>query len=151
MWLPNANDLIRRIEEGEREREKLAHIQSILREKQRRIQEESDTDSVDCSAVATHFSKEEDKFLLNSLFEQGYGSWDDIRCAVKQLPLFRFNFWFQSRSEKDVRERCDQIIAAIEEGPHKRARTSDCSPEHSQVEITDDWNWIITLPRPTLP
>eukprot|EP00605_Chrysophyceae_sp_TOSAG23-4_P002848 GSChrysophyteH1.ASY1.ANO1.3137.1 assembled CDS len=60
------------------------------------------------------FSKEEDRALLCLVHMYGYGAWDQIRSAVRNSELFRFNYFMQSCSEDAFAKRCEVLMRAAQ-------------------------------------
>ncbi|GMH91340.1 hypothetical protein TrVE_jg9254 [Triparma verrucosa] len=60
------------------------------------------------------YSAEEDSFLLFSVGRYGYGAWPKIRIAIRQHWQFRFNYFFKSRTEKDIQNRVDYLLKLVE-------------------------------------
>ena len=156
--LHNGTELVERIKQGEKDIERLAHIENLLSTKRKR---EEDKLGIDYSydPQVTHFTTEEDKFLLTCLFDSGYGNWDEIRTQIKQLGKFRFNFWLQTRSEANIQERCDYLVNLIEmeinKAPKKQRKIEteglEVTGKGPRVEVTSDFDWVITLPKYPLP
>ena len=145
--LPNGKELIERIEEGEKNIERLFHINSVLESKKQSI---SDGEEVLFEFLDdSKFSFEEDLYLAKYLLEQGYGEWENLRYLFKTLPQFQYNFWIQTRTIEDIQERCDFLISLMEkpEGSPKKFRKID---KITTVEVTSDYNWVITFPKYSL-
>jgi hypothetical protein len=60
------------------------------------------------------FSEEEDSFFVQAMHRFGYGSWDRIRVEIRRVNAFRYNFFFQSRSAKEIQSRCEQLVKLVE-------------------------------------
>ncbi|GMH62640.1 hypothetical protein TL16_g03522 [Triparma laevis f. inornata] len=60
------------------------------------------------------YSQEEDSFLLFSVGRFGYGNWPKIRIAIRHHWQFRFNYFFKSRTEKDIGNRVDYLLKLVE-------------------------------------
>ena len=146
--LPNGKELVEKIEQGERDIARLSHINSVLESKRKRISEgesvllEGSTD--------LKYTREEDLYLTNYLLSQGYRDWDALRLNFKTLPQFKFNFWMQSRVAEEIEERCDSLILCmeqIEDSPRKIRKIQETPEDSASVEVTQDYNWIITFPN----
>lgn len=44
----------------------------------------------------------------------GYGSWDDLKAALRTSPLFRFDWFVKSRTAAELARRCDTLIRLVE-------------------------------------
>ena len=60
------------------------------------------------------FSDEEDAFLVLMLHKYGYGSWEKIRLEIKSCWLFRYDWYFKSRSCSEIQKRCEVLLRLIE-------------------------------------
>ena len=106
--LQHGRDYLQRIEEGERQLQKLSHIEGVVATLKRRK-------LVDFHLTPTpDYAPEEDQFLAKTLLKLGYNNWDDMRDAVKVDPTFRFNIGFQARTAEDLQKRCDEIVTELE-------------------------------------
>lgn len=76
--------------------------------------------SLDLISLTSLFSphdrapQEEDSFLIKMMHRYGFGAWDRIRAEIHQSRQFRFDWFFKSRSAKEIQSRADQIIRFIE-------------------------------------
>lgn len=62
------------------------------------------------------FSEEEDRFLLVQLYRFGLDLpdvYERIRQAIRELPLFQFDFFFQSRNTGELSRRCLTLLACV--------------------------------------
>lgn len=62
------------------------------------------------------FSDEEDRFLLVQLYRFGLDRadiYDRIKDAIKDSPLFKFDFFLQSRNTSELSRRCTTLLACI--------------------------------------
>lgn len=67
------------------------------------------------------FSDEEDRFLLVQLYRFGLDLpdvYERIRQAIKQLPLFQFDFFFQLRNLGELSRRCLTLLACVYKEMH---------------------------------
>jgi len=63
------------------------------------------------------FSEEEDRFMVCSLAEHGFGeedSYEKIRQDARRSPLFRFDWFLKSRTATEINRRCNTLIAILE-------------------------------------
>ena len=77
------------------------------------------------------FSEEEDRFLLVQLYRFGIDLpdvYDRIREAIRQSPLFQFDFFFQSRNAGEISRRCNTLLGCI---------LKEISPEQSSIPSTN--------------
>ena len=52
--------------------------------------------------------------LLCALHDYGYGNWQKIKNQVKKDPRFQFDYYFRSRSIRDLKQRCELLIRNVE-------------------------------------
>ncbi|KAA8906991.1 hypothetical protein DIURU_000675 [Diutina rugosa] len=67
------------------------------------------------------FSEEEDRFLLVQLYRFGLDSpdvYERIRQAIRESPLFQFDFFFQSRNTGELSRRCSTLLACVSKEIH---------------------------------
>lgn len=144
--LPNCKELLEKIEIGEKNLERLRHLNSVLEGKRKRI--EKGEELLLGYEENGKFREDEDRFLAQHLLGSGYLGWEDLRLQFKTLEDFRFNFFMQTRTDKEIQERCDLLAKGMEkqlESPHKARKICD-SPDKT-VEVTSDFKWIITFPK----
>jgi SWI/SNF-related matrix-associated actin-dependent regulator of chromatin subfamily A member 5 len=60
------------------------------------------------------YTEEEDRFILCSVHELGYGAWDELKAAVRASWRFRFDWFFKSRTPAELARRCDTLIRLVE-------------------------------------
>ncbi|KAK6885386.1 ISWI chromatin-remodeling complex ATPase ISW1 [Candida tropicalis] len=90
------------------------------------------------------FSDEEDRFLLVQLYKYGLDSpdvYDNIREAIRQSPLFQFDFFFQTRNSGELSRRCTTLLGCVLKeinpennvnygtGSNNGKRSKDATPE----------------------
>lgn len=62
------------------------------------------------------YSDEEDRFLVYSLYNFGLDApnlYEQIREAIRESPLFRFDWFFLSRTPQELSRRCQTLLGAI--------------------------------------
>jgi SWI/SNF-related matrix-associated actin-dependent regulator of chromatin subfamily A member 5 len=60
------------------------------------------------------YTEEEDRFLLCSLPEVGFGAWEELKAQVRQHWLFRFDWFIKSRTPKELSRRIETLINLVE-------------------------------------
>lgn len=68
------------------------------------------------------YSEEEDRFLLVQLYRFGLDRpdvYELIKTAIRDLPLFQFDFFFQSRATSELSRRCSTLLACIQKEINK--------------------------------
>ncbi|EMG45637.1 ISW1 ISWI chromatin-remodeling complex ATPase ISW1 [Candida maltosa Xu316] len=91
------------------------------------------------------FSDEEDRFLLVQMYKFGIDSTDvyeQIREAIRQSPLFQFDFFFQSRNAGEISRRCTTLLGCIlkeiNPGAHANYSTSSFANGKRSIESTPE-------------
>ncbi|KAK9722597.1 chromatin remodeling complex Adenosinetriphosphatase [Basidiobolus ranarum] len=84
-----------------------------------------------------NYTEEEDRFLLVMLESFGYGSedvYENIRNEIRRSPLFRFDWFFKSRTTTELARRCNTLIGLIqkengesEDKPSNKSKSEDRS------------------------
>ena len=79
------------------------------------------------------FTEEEDRFLLCSIPEVGFGNWDELKAQVRQHWQFRFDWFIKSRTPKELGRRVETLISLIEkesaDGEKKREAETTAGDE----------------------
>ena len=82
------------------------------------------------------FTEDEDRFLLCSIPEVGFGNWDELKAQVRQHWQFRFDWFIKSRTPKELGRRVETLISLIEkesvEGEKKREAETTAADEGAQ-------------------
>lgn len=60
------------------------------------------------------YTEEEDRFILCQVHQLGYGSWDELKAAIRDHWRFRFDWFFKSRTPQELARRCDTLIRLVE-------------------------------------
>jgi len=106
--------LVERIEKGEAKREKLQHLQHLIDGKVKRHRRPLETLTLAYPTAQRQYTVEEDRFLLCTLQQVGYGQWDEVKAAVRRSWMFRFDWFLKSRSGVELQKRTDYLIKLIE-------------------------------------
>ncbi|KAK9452490.1 SNF2 family N-terminal domain-containing protein [Dipodascopsis uninucleata] len=129
---------VSQIEAGEERARKLNHQQKLLRQKiemyKAPLQQLQIQYPVNNSKKV--YTEEEDRFLLVQLDKLGLDCenlYELIRDAIRNSPLFRFDWFFLSRTPLELSRRCSTLITAVVrevEGPKKNAKDRDRDDEY---------------------
>lgn len=71
------------------------------------------------------FSEEEDRFLLVQMHRFGLDApmlYEQIREAIRESPLFRFDWFLLSRSAAELGRRCQSLVTAVMKEDERRSR-----------------------------
>jgi SWI/SNF-related matrix-associated actin-dependent regulator of chromatin subfamily A member 5 len=60
------------------------------------------------------YTEEEDRFLLCSITEVGFGNWEELKAQIRQHWQFRFDWFIKSRTPKELQRRVETLIGLIE-------------------------------------
>lgn len=83
------------------------------------------------------YSEECDRFMLCMIYELGYGNWDELKYALRESPLFRFDWYAKSRTLQELSRRCDTLIRLIEKENQEhdeQDRGAGNDEKHAKVE-----------------
>jgi len=77
------------------------------------------------------FTEEEDRFLLCSIPEVGFGNWDELKAQIRQHWQFRFDWFIKSRTPKELGRRVETLISLIE-------KESEAGDKKREAEEADE-------------
>ena len=112
--LSNWKDIYQRTEKGEKRMLRDRQIRSLC---QRKVSARTPINYSynECENTRTRFfSDEEDLFLVDQLQRHGWFQWDDIRTEIRKSDVFRFDWFFKSRTAKDLAIRAELLVRLIE-------------------------------------
>ncbi|KAL2292073.1 hypothetical protein FJTKL_10737 [Diaporthe vaccinii] len=110
---------LKHIEEGEEKLRKIEHQRKMLRKKMSMYRVPLQQLKINYSVSTTNkkvYSEEEDRFLLVQLDKHGVdseGIYEQIRDEIRDSPLFRFDWFFLSRTSQELGRRCNTLLATI--------------------------------------
>lgn len=83
------------------------------------------------------YSEEEDRYLLCRLNHYGMRTddvYERIKKDITEFPVFRFDWFFKSRSPQELQRRCNTLLGMIEkEAEAKQAEERARAPSKSKV------------------
>lgn len=120
------------IDAGEERLRKLVHQQKLLRQKieQYNVPQAEMTITYPANNSKKTYSVDEDRFILLSADKYGLATdnlWERVREDIKKSPLFRFDWFFLSRTPVELSRRCATLLLAVTreiEGPNAMKRKS---------------------------
>jgi SWI/SNF-related matrix-associated actin-dependent regulator of chromatin subfamily A member 5 len=74
------------------------------------------------------YSEEEDRYLLCRLNHYGMRAedvYERIKKDVTEFPVFRFDWFFKSRSPQELQRRCNTLLGMIEKEAEVEAKVAD--------------------------
>lgn len=107
------------IEAGEERRNKTEHQRKMLRKKMQQYRVPLQQMKINYSVSTTNkkvYTEEEDRFLLVMLDKYGIdseGIYEKIRDEIRESPLFRFDWFFLSRTPIEISRRCTTLLTTI--------------------------------------
>lgn len=116
----NRADFVRieqRIQEGEARREKQDNLEALLDEKIKSVDFPMQELELNYPvAKGKVYSEEEDRYLLCRLNYYGLKSpdvYDRIKKDITEFPVFRFDWFFKSRTPQELSRRCHTLLGMI--------------------------------------
>ncbi|PGH15336.1 hypothetical protein AJ79_02502 [Helicocarpus griseus UAMH5409] len=110
---------IRVIEQGEEKMRKMNHQRKMLRKKMEMYRVPLQQLKVNYTVSTTNkkvYTEEEDRFLLVMLDRHGVdgeGLYEKIREEIRESPLFRFDWFFLSRTPVEIGRRCTTLLNTV--------------------------------------
>lgn len=107
------------IEAGEEKGRKLNHQRKMLKRKMEMYRVPLQQLKLNYSVSTTNkkvYTEEEDRFLLVMLDRfgiDGEGIYDRIRDEIRESPLFRFDWFFLSRTSVEIGRRCATLLTTV--------------------------------------
>lgn len=113
------NKYLQVIETGEERMRKTEHQRKMLRKKMQQYRVPLQQMKINYSVSTTNkkvYTDEEDRFLLVMLDRYGIdseGVYERIRDEIRESPLFRFDWFFLSRTPIEISRRCTTLLTTI--------------------------------------
>ncbi|KAM3074683.1 chromatin remodeling complex Adenosinetriphosphatase [Clarireedia jacksonii] len=107
------------IEAGEEKTRKMEHQRKMLRKKMQQYRVPLQQLKINYSVSTTNkkvYTEEEDRFLLVLLDKYGVdsdGIYERIRDDIRDSPLFRFDWFFLSRTPIEISRRCTTLLTTV--------------------------------------
>ena len=107
------------IKEGEQKTQRIAEQGDLLRKKMRMYRVPLQQLKLNYTVSTTNkkvYTEEEDRFLLVMLDRYGLdseGLYEKIRDEIRESPLFRFDWFFLSRTPQELSRRCATLITTV--------------------------------------
>jgi SWI/SNF-related matrix-associated actin-dependent regulator of chromatin subfamily A member 5 len=80
------------------------------------------------------YSEEEDRYLLCRLNHYGMRMdevYERIKKDISEFPVFRFDWFFKSRSPQELQRRCNTLLGMIEKEAEKEAEQEEMKAKSS--------------------
>lgn len=110
---------LRVIEQGEEKMRKMNHQRKLLRKKMEQYRVPLQQLKINYTVSTTNkkvYTEEEDRFLLVMLDRHGVdgeGLYEKIRDEIRESPLFRFDWFFLSRTPVEIGRRCTTLLNTV--------------------------------------
>jgi SWI/SNF-related matrix-associated actin-dependent regulator of chromatin subfamily A member 5 len=110
---------LRVIEQGEEKMRKMNHQRKMLRKKMEMYRVPLQQLKINYTVSTTNkkvYTEEEDRFLLVMLDRYGVdgeGLYEKIRDEIRESPLFRFDWFFLSRTPVEIGRRCTTLLNTV--------------------------------------
>jgi SWI/SNF-related matrix-associated actin-dependent regulator of chromatin subfamily A member 5 len=135
---------IQAIKEGEHKAQRVVEQADMLRKKLKMYRVPLQQLKLNYTVSTTNkkvYTEEEDRFLLVMLDKYGLdkeGVYDLIRDEIRESPLFRFDWFFLSRTPQEISRRCTTLITTVakemEGGNGKENKRAVEDDESEEVE-----------------
>ncbi|KAF7428182.1 hypothetical protein PC9H_007403 [Pleurotus ostreatus] len=116
--------IVVRITEGEAKRNKRDNLENLLHEKITSVRypmQELELNYPQTKGKV--YSEEEDRYLLCRLHHYGMQAddvYERIKKDITEFPVFRFDWFFKSRSPQELQRRCNTLLGMIEKEAEAR-------------------------------
>lgn len=110
--------IAQRIAEGEAKRSKQSALEEMLRNKIQSVRYPMQELELNYPTTKGKiYSEEEDRYLLCRLNHYGLTSedvYERIKRDIMEFPVFRFDWFFKSRTPQEIQRRCNTLLNLIE-------------------------------------
>ncbi|KAK7686498.1 hypothetical protein QCA50_010096 [Cerrena zonata] len=132
-----------RIEEGEAKRTKRSNLEALLSKKIASVRYPMQELELNYPTTKGKvYSEEEDRYLLCRLNHYGMRTddvYERIKKDITEFPVFRFDWFFKSRSPQELQRRCNTLLGMIEkEAEAKQAEEKARAPTKSKKRGIED-------------
>lgn len=124
--LPEHQRIAQRISEGEAKRNKRDTLEYLLGKKINSVRYPMQELELNYPTTKGKvYSEEEDRYLLCRLFHYGMQTedvYERIKKDITEFPVFRFDWFFKSRSPQELQRRCNTLLTMIEKEAETEAQ-----------------------------
>ncbi|KAH8826323.1 P-loop containing nucleoside triphosphate hydrolase protein [Flagelloscypha sp. PMI_526] len=125
--LSEASRIEQRINEGLAKRNKRSNLETLLERKLKSVQHPMQELELNYPATKGKvYSEEEDRYLLTRLNMYGMDSdnvYEKIKKDILEFPVFRFDWFFKSRSPQELQRRCNTLPCVLRDAEEEAAET----------------------------
>lgn len=132
------------VEQGEEKSKKVDQQKAMLRKKLKLYRVPLQQMKLHYSVSTTNkkvYTEEEDRFLLIQLDKYGidsYELYENIREEIRESPLFRFDWFFLSRTPTEIGRRCNTLLTTIEREMEGEGKANGVSKPVKDEDEEDD-------------
>lgn len=116
--LPEYERIAQRVSEGAAKRNKRDTLEYLLGKKINSVQYPMQELELNYPTTKGKvYSEEEDRYLLCRLFHYGMQTedvYERIKKDITEFPVFRFDWFFKSRTPQELQRRCNTLLTMIE-------------------------------------
>ncbi|KAF9445740.1 hypothetical protein P691DRAFT_709798 [Macrolepiota fuliginosa MF-IS2] len=124
--LPEHQRIAQRVSEGEAKRNKRDTLEYLLGKKINSVRYPMQELELNYPTTKGKvYSEEEDRYLLCRLFHYGMQAedvYERIKKDITEFPVFRFDWFFKSRSPQELQRRCNTLLTMIEKEAETEAQ-----------------------------
>jgi SWI/SNF-related matrix-associated actin-dependent regulator of chromatin subfamily A member 5 len=132
------------IEEGEARTRKLEENRRLLKKKMAMYRVPLQQLKINYTVSTTNkkvYTEEEDRFLLIMMDKYGIeseGIYEKIRDEIRESPLFRFDWFFLSRTPQEISRRCTTLLTTVIKEFEPEAKNGKVPTKSNKRAIEED-------------
>jgi len=132
------------IEEGEARTRKLEENRRLLKKKMAKYRVPLQQLKINYTVSTTNkkvYTEEEDRFLLIMMDKYGIeseGIYEKIRDEIRESPLFRFDWFFLSRTPQEISRRCTTLLTTVIKEFESEAKDGKVPTKSNKRAIEED-------------
>ena len=132
------------IEEGEARTRKLEENRRLLKKKMGKYRVPLQQLKINYTVSTTNkkvYTEEEDRFLLIMMDKYGIeseGIYEKIRDEIRESPLFRFDWFFLSRTPQEISRRCTTLLTTVIKEFEPEAKNGKVPTKSGKRAIEED-------------
>lgn len=143
-----------RLEEGEAKRAKRNNLETLLSKKIASVHfPMQELELTYPTTKGKVYSEEEDRYLLCRLNHYGMRAddvYERIKKDITEFPVFRFDWFFKSRSPQELQRRCTTLLGMIEKEADAEAKAAEeakpkTSTSRGKARLTISYNTVPLL------
>ena len=137
-----------RISEGEAKRSKRDNLEYLLAKKITSVHYPMQELELNYPTTKGKvYSEEEDRYLLCRLWHYGMhmdDAYERIKKDITEFPVFRFDWFFKSRSPQELQRRCNTLLGMIEKEEELRLSEAAKSKPKGKVCVAERFLLVAT-------